>query len=1322
MLFTLVAVLLAGYATAYNGYTYSKGACRGGHSPGANAGLRFYSGCNCYNTCNAQASCTGFVVPWSGCGWCETYTSRGARGDGRNFKCWMKNAGGPAVSGYTWSKGACRGGNSPGNNAGLRFYGNRNCQNTCNAQATCTGFVLPTNNSNWCETYTSPNAKGDGRNYHCYMKNNFNPKKCTGACHYDYSKGACRGGNSPGNNAGLRFFSNRNCEATCNAQATCTGFVLPWNNSNWCETYTSVNARGDNRNYKCYMKSGRVKQHCAVSAWTAWGNCNKSCGRGAQSRTRRVTRNAANGGNGCPGLSESRVCNAHACPIHCQVNGFGGWGACNKACGGGLQYRTRTIRVNAQHGGNACPALREQKSCNTGVCIAGYTYSYGACRGGVSPGANAGLKFFSNRSCQTTCNNQKTCTGFVLPVNNSNWCETYTSRNAKGDGRNYHCWMKNNFNPKSCKNALCAYAYTKGACRNGWSPGNNAGLKLFRDRNCATRCNNDLLCTGYVLPWDNANWCETYTSPEARGDNRNYKCYMKTGALKVNCAVSAFGAWGGCNKTCGNDGVQVRRRSITRNAANGGAGCPGLQETRACNRKSCPVDCLVSAFGAYGACSQACGPGTQTSTRRVTRAAAHGGRACPALTQTRNCNNMACQCISNCQYQHSKGACRGGAKPANNAGLVLFRDRNCESRCNGQKTCTGFVLPVNNAAWCETYTSVGAKGDNRNFHCYMKTGRSKVNCVTEAFSAWGACSKTCGTGAQTRSRKIRTAAANGGTPCGPLTETKSCNTNPCPVDCVVSAFTAWGACNESCGGGKQYRTRTVTKAMANNGKACPALSEEKDCNTQACPINCKMSNWGPWSKCSKTCDSGVSKRTRTVETEAQHGGAACPASKEETQPCNTNPCPVDCVVSAFGAWKTCDADCGPGKQTRTRTVTTTPKNGGKACPGLEEEQDCKIKECPIDCKQSAFGAWGVCNKPCGAGVQTRTRSVLTAPQHGGKACGAAEETQNCEVKKCPIDCEVSDWGPLSQCTVTCGQGQQTKTRTVTKEAQFGGEACGELSDTTTCDAGACPVKVDCKVSAYGAWGQCTKACGGGKETRTRTVTTQPANGGDECPALTETRDCNQQACGALKCEEINDKAQCQLNADCEYKPQTYVRSEGACRGGETPANNAGLVLFRDRACEDRCNKDADCTGYVLPKSNSNWCETYTSKGAVGDNRNFWCFMKEASKGCVSKPCGDHCDTIKTMKELAAYCSTVEEFNNKKACKKGCGGLKFKNKKCSKYKIQKGVSCKKVKNQGVCERIEQCNWSGKCTGAGIPKGQKPARRARGRGRGRRRRRG
>lgn len=111
-----------------------------------------------------------------------------------------------------------------------------------------------------------------------------------------------------------------------------------------------------------------------------------------------------------------------------------------------------------------------------------------------------------------------------------------------------------------------------------------------------------------------------------------------------------------------------------------------------------------------------------------------------------------------------------------------------------------------------------------------------------------------------------------------------------PVDCVVSAWSAWSPCSKPCGGGTRTRTRTVETAAANGGQPCPTLTESTSCNDQPCPVDCEVSSWSAWGPCSAPCGGGEQVRTRTVITPAAFGGAPCP-SMTDVQPCNNHPCP-----------------------------------------------------------------------------------------------------------------------------------------------------------------------------------------------------------------------------------------------------------------------------------------------------------------------------------------------------------------------------------------------------------------------------------------------
>merc|ERR1719446_19844 len=91
------------------------------------------------------------------------------------------------------------------------------------------------------------------------------------------------------------------------------------------------------------------------------------------------------------------------------------------------------------------------------------------------------------------------------------------------------------------------------------------------------------------------------------------------------------------------------------------------------------------------------------------------------------------------------------------------------------------------------------------------------------------CTKVCAGGEQKLTRSV-ISHPNGGTKCLPLAAMKSCNLHPCPVDCKLSSWSGWSKCSAECGGGVQQRLREVKQAMKYNGKPCQSTSESIACN------------------------------------------------------------------------------------------------------------------------------------------------------------------------------------------------------------------------------------------------------------------------------------------------------------------------------------------------------------------------------------------------------------------------------------------------------------------------------------------------------------
>jgi len=136
------------------------------------------------------------------------------------------------------------------------------------------------------------------------------------------------------------------------------------------------------------------------------------------------------------------------------------------------------------------------------------------------------------------------------------------------------------------------------------------------------------------------------------------------------------------------------------------------------------------------------------------------------------------------------------------------------------------------------------------------------------------CSKSCDGGEQKLMRSVMTQMQDGAK-CLPLVAMRSCNSQPCPVDCSLDGWTGWSKCSAACVGGVEQRLREVKQAARYGGRPCGSTSETRACNNFACEKDCELSDWTSWSKCSKDCDGGTHKRMKFIK-EAAEGQGECP--------------------------------------------------------------------------------------------------------------------------------------------------------------------------------------------------------------------------------------------------------------------------------------------------------------------------------------------------------------------------------------------------------------------------------------------------------------
>ena len=100
-----------------------------------------------------------------------------------------------------------------------------------------------------------------------------------------------------------------------------------------------------------------------------WSPCSRACGGGLQKRSRPVLRSNSGHGKACPSLEEDRPCNRLPCPtVDCRVGDWGGWSACSASCGGGVVVRVRRVLRRPSSLGQRCPPTGQSRACGASKC------------------------------------------------------------------------------------------------------------------------------------------------------------------------------------------------------------------------------------------------------------------------------------------------------------------------------------------------------------------------------------------------------------------------------------------------------------------------------------------------------------------------------------------------------------------------------------------------------------------------------------------------------------------------------------------------------------------------------------------------------------------------------------------------------------------------------------------------------------------------------------------------------------------------------------------------------------------------------------------
>ncbi|CAK8681968.1 unnamed protein product [Clavelina lepadiformis] len=168
---------------------------------------------------------------------------------------------------------------------------------------------------------------------------------------------------------------------------------------------------------------------------------------------------------------------------------------------------------------------------------------------------------------------------------------------------------------------------------------------------------------------------------------------------------------------------------------------------------------------------------------------------------------------------------------------------------------------------------------------------------------------------------------------------------------------------------------------------------------------------------------------------------------------------------------------------------------------------------PVSCEISEWSTWSKCSQSCDIGNQQRQRYVVKEAQHGDLPCpeqDSLKQVRFCNQMDCPVDCTVSVWSSWSECSQSCGNGTQERRRHIVKENQHGGLSCPEnnaLTEMRICTMMDCPM--DCEISEWSSWSTCSQSCGDGRQERRRHISRPLQYGEVPCPDVKKLKETSQ---------------------------------------------------------------------------------------------------------------------------------------------------------------------------------------------------------------------
>ncbi|XP_006887346.1 PREDICTED: SCO-spondin [Elephantulus edwardii] len=581
----------------------------------------------------------------------------------------------------------------------------------------------------------------------------------------------------------------------------------------------------------------------------------------------------------------------------------------------------------------------------------------------------------------------------------------------------------------------------------------------------------------------------------------------------VDCVLAPWSAWSHCSRSCG-PGVTVQLRQTLRHPLPGGSCVLDRIRSQSCFLQACPVPGAWTVWEAWGPCSVSCGGGHQTRRRSCgDPPPKNNGAPCPGASQeTTLCSLQPCgdgtDCGPGLVHVNAELCQKGLIPPCPASCLDPEANKSCSGHClEGCRCPPGLLLYEATCllpSQCPCMVDEELKLPGRPFLldncslCICEEGALRcesrdcpVPCSWSAWSTWGPCDHSCGSGVRARFRSpSNPPAANGGTPCdGDTQELQACYTECGSEVQGWTPWTPWSPCSKTCLlPGEQPDWRRRSRLCLGPGQAfCLGEdAQEEPCRPQGCPVPSAWGPWAPWSTCLVPCDGGIRTRGRSCFGTTPRA-SECQGPHSQTQDCNTQPCSAHCpwdmvfrseeqclleggpcsrLCTAWSPGVECTGFCTPGcacppgrflhaarcllrhqcpcqwhGQLYQPGAMTRPDSCNN-CTCVSGEMKCTSQPCPVTCSWSPWTFWTACSRSCDVGIRWRFRADTAPPAaFGGAEChGPSMETEFCSLQPCWGPGQ--EWGPWSPCSVPCGGGYRNRTQGSGPHSPLDFSTCG----------------------------------------------------------------------------------------------------------------------------------------------------------------------------------------------------------------------------------------------------------------------------------------